>query len=121
MSNMAAQTHLHKVDSTYYFRRKVPVDLRSVFGREEFKYSLRTKNFQEAKRLVRQASADFDRKCQAARAQASSQIAVRKSVLDWAATIPRRKSLSSPLIASARRLSQIHSEDSWGGSFATKR
>lgn len=82
MSNMTAQTHLHKVGSTYYFRRKVPVDLRSIFGKEESKHSLKTKNFQVAKRLVRQASVEFDRKCQAARAQISSQIAGRKSVLD---------------------------------------
>lgn len=82
MSNMAAQTHLAKVGSTYYFRRKIPVDLRSVFGENESKHSLKTKNFQEAQRLVRQASVEFDRKCQAVRAQISSQLAGRRSVLD---------------------------------------
>jgi len=69
MSDMSKQTHLHKRNSTYYFRAKVPSDLRSIFGRNEEKYSLGTKDYHEAKRLARQASVEFDRKCSALRQQ----------------------------------------------------
>lgn len=50
-------THLDKVGSTYYFRRAVPDDLLGVFytktgkPRTEWKFSLRTKDREEAKRL----------------------------------------------------------------------
>jgi len=81
MSDMSKQTHLHKRGATYYFRAKVPADLRSAFGRAEEKYSLGTKNYHEAKRLARHASVEFDRKCSALRQQrrASSPVA---AVLD---------------------------------------
>jgi hypothetical protein len=82
MSDMYAQTHLHKRGSTYYFRTKTPNDLLSIVGKPETKYSLKTKDFHEAKRLVRQASAEFDRRCEALRARPSSNVAGRKVVLD---------------------------------------
>jgi len=63
MSDMSKQTHLHKRNSTYYFRAKVPADLRSLFGKAEEKFSLGTKDYHQAKVLARQASANFDRKC----------------------------------------------------------
>lgn len=81
MSDMSAQTHLHKRNSTYYFRAKVPMDLRSAFGKVEVKFSLKTKEFQEAKRLARQASAEFDRQCDELRRQ-SSTASARQLVLD---------------------------------------
>ena len=82
MSNMATQTHLYKRNSTYYFRRKVPVDLRSIFRKDETKYSLRTKNYQDAKELARKASAEFDKQCRVARAQTWGSKAGSTSVLD---------------------------------------
>lgn len=52
-------THLDKTGSTYYFRRPVPKDLIGQFStatgrpRKEWKFSLRTKDREEAKRLKR--------------------------------------------------------------------
>lgn len=66
---MSKQTHLHKRNSDYYFRAKVPAGLRRAFGKAEEKFSLGTKDYHQAKRLVRQASVDFDRKCAAIRQQ----------------------------------------------------
>ena len=42
--------HLQKRNSVYYFRRVVPDDLRGFIGRDEWVYSLRTKDREEAKR-----------------------------------------------------------------------
>ncbi|MGA7799370.1 MAG: DUF6538 domain-containing protein [Gammaproteobacteria bacterium] len=61
---MSQQTHLFKRNSTYYFRAKVPIDLQRHLGKREEKCSLKTKDRREARRLARQASADFDRRCQ---------------------------------------------------------
>jgi len=69
---MSQQTHLFKRNSCYYFRAKVPIDLQRHLGKREEKFSLKTKDRQEAKRLARQASADFDRRCQRLRRQVSA-------------------------------------------------
>lgn len=46
-------TYLFRRNSTYYFRRIIPSDVRSLFGdRSEWIYSLRTKSREEAKRLA---------------------------------------------------------------------
>ncbi|OGT18797.1 MAG: hypothetical protein A2V90_06035 [Gammaproteobacteria bacterium RBG_16_57_12] len=45
----------------------MPIDLRLQFGKKEVKYSLKTKDQAEAKLLVRQASVEFVRKCEAYR------------------------------------------------------
>lgn len=46
-------TYLAKRQSTYYFRRAIPAELRPTFdGRAEFMWSLRTKDRAEAKRLI---------------------------------------------------------------------
>lgn len=60
-------THLDKTGSTYYFRRPVPKDLIGQFltasgkPRTEWKFSLRTKDREEAKRLLRPWVLDTDR------------------------------------------------------------
>ncbi|MFC0589722.1 DUF6538 domain-containing protein [Novosphingobium aquiterrae] len=60
-------THLDKTGSTYYFRRPVPKDLIGHFltatgqPRTEWKFSLRTKDREEAKRLLRPHVADTDK------------------------------------------------------------
>jgi integrase len=43
--------YLTKRNSTYYFRRAVPPELRTLLGLREFTYSLGTKDKEEAKRL----------------------------------------------------------------------
>ncbi len=66
---MSQQTHLFRRNSIYYFRAKVPSDLQRYLGKCEEKFSLKTTDHQEAKRLVRQASTDFDRRCECLRAE----------------------------------------------------
>ena len=59
-------THLDKTGATYYFRRLVPVDLIGTFttatgnSRTEWKRSLRTKDREEAKRLLRPHTTETD-------------------------------------------------------------
>ncbi|MCW8905976.1 MAG: site-specific integrase [Sedimenticola sp.] len=69
MSDMSQQTHLFKRNSSYYFRAKIPRDLQPYLGKQEEKFSLKTKDYREAKKLVRQASTDFDRRCQQLRGE----------------------------------------------------
>jgi len=57
---MYTQTRLSKRGSTYYFRAMIPKELQAHYGKREIVYSLRTKDRQEASRLVRQASAKLD-------------------------------------------------------------
>lgn len=45
-------SYLTKRGSTYYFRRVIPQELQPVMGRREFMLSLRTKDREDAKRLV---------------------------------------------------------------------
>ena len=59
-------THLDKTGSTYYFRRPVPKDLIGCFAtasgkpRTEWKFSLRIKDREQAKRLLRPHVAETD-------------------------------------------------------------
>lgn len=67
-------TYLDKTGSTYYFRRPVPHDLIGHFrtktgqARTEWKFSLRTKDREDAKRLLRPHTMDTDRLIDEARA-----------------------------------------------------
>jgi len=70
---MYTQTRLSKRGSTYYFRAMIPKSLQSHYGKKEIVYSLRTKNRQEASRLVRQASVKLDAEFDAARASVDRQ------------------------------------------------
>jgi len=63
MSDRSAQTHLLRRNAVYYFRARIPRDLQSYLGKREEKFSLRTKDLRESKRLVRHASAEFMRRC----------------------------------------------------------
>lgn len=49
---MAHSAHLYKVNSTYYFRVRIPKDLKPWFPKHDIKRSLRTKVLTSAKRLV---------------------------------------------------------------------
>lgn len=62
-------THLSKRGSTYYFRRKSPVDLTHIFGKEVM-ISLGTKDKKEAEILVRKMGSRYDEKFSEARAEA---------------------------------------------------
>jgi len=42
MSDMNAQTHLHKRNSTYYFRARIPRGLQPYLGKAEDNFSLKT-------------------------------------------------------------------------------
>lgn len=59
-STMYGQSRMLKRGAIYYFRACVPADLQSHYGRKEIIYSLKTKDYAEAKRLVRRASAALD-------------------------------------------------------------
>ena len=67
-------THLDKTGSTYYFRRPVPKDLIGQFStatgqpRKEWKFSLGTKDREEAKRLLRPHVTETDKLIDEARA-----------------------------------------------------
>jgi len=51
---MAHSTHLYQVAETYYFRCRIPSDLKKWFnGREDFKRSLHTKSLNQARRLLK--------------------------------------------------------------------
>lgn len=66
-------TYLHRVGSTYRFRRVVPLDLRPYFltasgaQRVEFNESLRTKDRREAERRCRERAVETDRLLEHAR------------------------------------------------------
>lgn len=46
--------HLYQIKEMYYFRTRIPVDLRLWFdGQEDFKRSLKTKSLKQARRLLR--------------------------------------------------------------------
>lgn len=60
-------SYLAKRGSVYYFRRIVPDDLQPVIGRREFMISLRTKDREEAKRLIPARIIDSDAQLDAAR------------------------------------------------------
>lgn len=64
---MSQQTHLFKRNSTYYIRVKGPNDLQRHLASAKTKFSLKTKDHPEARRVARQASADFDQRCQRVR------------------------------------------------------
>ena len=52
--------YLTKRNSTYYFRRAVPPELRAILGHREFTFSLGTKDKEEAKRLRSEHSLQTD-------------------------------------------------------------
>lgn len=51
---MPTNTHLYLFRSTYYFRCRIPADLKEVFGgSDDFKRSLRTKSLIQARKLLK--------------------------------------------------------------------
>lgn len=80
--DMHGESRLLKRRSTYYFRAAIPSDLQSLYGRKEIVYSLRTKDYREAKRLVRQASVRLDEEFENIRRQRSPERPRTVSILD---------------------------------------
>lgn len=69
MLGMSKDTGLLKRGGWYYFRKRVPKDLVSVFGRQEIKQSLQTTDYKKAKRLRNRVAVDFDHQFERAREQ----------------------------------------------------
>ena len=57
---MSGHTRLYRRDSTYYHRAAVPKDIVATYGKVEEKFSLRTKDYAEALRLVKIAAVEVD-------------------------------------------------------------
>lgn len=68
---MAKHPRLHKRKGSdnYYFRAKVPADIREAFGKSEVCFSLKTSNYREALERVRIESIKFDQECAEKRRQ----------------------------------------------------
>ena len=81
MTNMPLQTRLFKRNSTYYFRARIPRDLRPYLGKTEEKFSLRTRDPVEARQLARQASVDFDARCHRLRKEIERRQGAKKALV----------------------------------------
>ena len=60
MSDMAKPTGLFRRKGTYYYRTRVPKDVVSAFGKTEIKRSLKTKDYDEAKKRRNQVAVELD-------------------------------------------------------------
>ena len=77
-SDMKRQTCLHKRGSTYYFRRRIPEDLRSFYsGKSEIFLSLKTKDTRQAAVLVREHAVLSDREFEQYRSQLKQHCATK--------------------------------------------
>ncbi|MGN0924478.1 DUF6538 domain-containing protein [Ectopseudomonas mendocina] len=56
-------SYLARREGRYFYRRRFPVDVAAVVGRAEFRQALGTADRQEALRLARRVSVEFDRIC----------------------------------------------------------
>lgn len=65
---MPNQIHLLKRNSTYYYRRRIPLDLLDYYSpKTEFVFSLKTKDLKEAERRARVESVKLDQEFEKAR------------------------------------------------------
>lgn len=64
---MTGHTRLYRRGATYYHRAAIPVDIHDSYGKSEETFSLKTKDYQEALKLVRQAAVEVDAKFEAHR------------------------------------------------------
>lgn len=81
-TEMYGLSRLQKRGAVYYLRAMIPKDLYVHYGRKEIVYSLKTKDFREAKRLVRRESARIDDEFEAIRDQRPPQQSRRITTLD---------------------------------------
>lgn len=68
---MYAQTHLYKrkTSSRYYFRIRIPIDIKWVYGKSEIKKSLQTRDQRVAKRRALELTEHYTKEFEAARAR----------------------------------------------------
>ncbi len=64
---MSGHTRLFRRGAVYYHCAAVPVDIRDTYGKREETFSLKTKDYREALRLVRIAAIEVDEKFEAHR------------------------------------------------------
>ncbi|WP_422019040.1 DUF6538 domain-containing protein [Roseibium sp.] len=62
MEKMAGHPRLYRRGATYYHRAAVPQDIKATYPKTEEVFSLRTKDYREALRRVREESVKVDRK-----------------------------------------------------------
>src|SRR5690348_8315491 len=62
--DLASQIHVFNRNGTYYFRRRVPKDLLSLYPSLQIIFSLKTKDRREADRLARAESVKLDKEFQ---------------------------------------------------------
>jgi len=74
MEAVAGHTHLYRRGAVYWFRRRVPEDVVSVVGHAQWRSSLGTKDFEEAKRLVRLRGVETDGEVALARARLAGKV-----------------------------------------------
>ncbi|WP_394704517.1 DUF6538 domain-containing protein [uncultured Cohaesibacter sp.] len=59
---MSGHPRLYRRNATYYHRAVVPVDIQETYGKTEEKFSLKTKDYREALKLVRIAAVEVDQR-----------------------------------------------------------
>lgn len=74
--------HLYRREAVYWFRRRVPKDVARAIGTSQWRLSLKTKIFEEAKRLAREKSVSTDREIAAARARNAGKVSPPLSKAD---------------------------------------
>ncbi|WP_252865693.1 site-specific integrase [Brevundimonas diminuta] len=66
--------HLYRRGAVYWFRRRVPKDVAQALGETQWRISLGTKDFDEAKRLARLRSVSTDQQVAAVRARNAGKV-----------------------------------------------
>jgi hypothetical protein len=66
--------HLYRREAVYWFRRRVPKDVTGTIGTSSWRISLRTKDFETAKRLTREKAVSTDRQIAVARARNAGKV-----------------------------------------------
>lgn len=59
---MTGHPRLYRRGATYYHRAAIPADIKDTYPKTEETFSLKTKDYQQALKLVRRAAAETDRK-----------------------------------------------------------
>lgn len=62
LKKMTGHTRLYRRGATYYHRCAVPKDILTSYGKVEETFSLKTKDYAQALKLVRQAAVTVDRR-----------------------------------------------------------
>ena len=60
LEKMTGHTRLYRRNATYYHRASVPTDIAETYGKVEETFSLRTKDYSEALRLVKIKAVEVD-------------------------------------------------------------